>query len=101
MVSSQWQSFLQTGLTKQHWLYRFQRPNTLHAVATESNSLVFGQHFFPTSAIRSVVMGWVHTAFLSWAITNVEHKDMRVLLLRLMAYWKKVITAGENLEGTL
>ncbi|PBK84354.1 hypothetical protein ARMGADRAFT_1088395 [Armillaria gallica] len=76
----------------------FQRPNTLHAVATESNSLVFGQHFFPTSAICSVVMGWVHTAFLSWAITNAEHKDMRVLLLRLMAYWKKVIMAGENLE---
>ncbi|KAK0474221.1 hypothetical protein IW261DRAFT_1423093 [Armillaria novae-zelandiae] len=76
----------------------FQRPNTLHAVATESNSLVWGQHFFPASAIRSVIMGWVHTAFLSWAITNVEHKDMRVLLLRLMAYWKKVITAGGNIE---
>ncbi|KAK0477449.1 hypothetical protein IW261DRAFT_1421144 [Armillaria novae-zelandiae] len=76
----------------------FQRPNTLHAMATESNSLVWGQHFFPASAIRSVIMGWVHTAFLSWAITNVEHKDMRVLLLRLMAYWKKVITAGGNIE---
>ncbi|PBK98361.1 hypothetical protein ARMGADRAFT_1075215 [Armillaria gallica] len=67
-------------------------------MATESNSLVFGQYFFPTSAICSVVMGWVHTAFLSWAITNVEHKDMRVLLLRLMAYWKKVIMAGKKLE---
>ncbi|KAK0474274.1 hypothetical protein IW261DRAFT_1423148 [Armillaria novae-zelandiae] len=76
----------------------FQCPNTLHAVATESNSLVWGQHFFPASAICSVIMGWVHTAFLSWAITNVEHKDMRVLLLCLMAYWKKVITAGGNIE---
>ncbi|KAK0478119.1 hypothetical protein IW261DRAFT_1565102 [Armillaria novae-zelandiae] len=76
----------------------FQRLNTLPTVATESNSLVWGQHFFPASAIRSVIMGWVHTAFLSWAITNVEHKDMRVLLLHLMAYWKKVITAGGNIE---
>ncbi|KAK0215525.1 hypothetical protein IW262DRAFT_1465184 [Armillaria fumosa] len=76
----------------------FQHLNMLHAVAMESNSLVFGQHFFPASAIHLVVMGWVHTAFLSWAITNVEHKDMRVLLLCLMAYWKKVIMAGENLE---
>ncbi|KAK0197384.1 hypothetical protein F5146DRAFT_1155456 [Armillaria mellea] len=77
----------------------FQRLNTLHAVAIQANSLVFGQHFFPASAIRSVVMGWVHTAFLSWAITNVEHKDMRILLLCIMAHWKKVITAGEPLEG--
>lgn len=92
---------LRASLILCNWLYRFQRLNTLHAMAMESNSLVFGQHFFSTSAIRSVVMGWVHTAFLSWAITNVEHKDMRVLLLHLMAYWKKVIMAGENLEGTL
>ncbi|KAK0183876.1 hypothetical protein F5146DRAFT_1180218 [Armillaria mellea] len=76
----------------------FQHLNMLHAVATQANSLVFGQHFFLASAIRSVVMGWVHTAFLSWAITNVEHKDMRILLLRMMAHWKKVITAGEPLE---
>ncbi|KAK0462745.1 hypothetical protein IW261DRAFT_1576240 [Armillaria novae-zelandiae] len=76
----------------------FQCPNMLHTMATESNSLVWGQHFFPASAIHSVIMGWVHIAFLSWAITNVEHKDMRVLLLCLMAYWKKVITAGGNIE---
>ncbi|KAK0237589.1 hypothetical protein EDD85DRAFT_951777 [Armillaria nabsnona] len=75
----------------------FQRPNTLHAVVTETNSLIFGQHFFPTSAIRSVVMGWIHTAFLSFAITNVEHRDMRVLLLQMMAYWKKVIMEEEDL----
>ncbi|KAK0189624.1 hypothetical protein F5146DRAFT_1199844 [Armillaria mellea] len=79
----------------------FQRPNMLHAVATQANSLVFGQHFFPASAIWSVVMEWVHTAFLSWAITNVEHKDMRILLLCMMAHWKKVITAGGPLEGCL
>ncbi|SJL18389.1 uncharacterized protein ARMOST_21977 [Armillaria ostoyae] len=77
----------------------FQRPNTLHAVVTETNSLVFGQHFFPASAIRSVVMGWIHTAFLSFAITNVEHRDMRVLLLRMMAYWKKVIMEEEDLAA--
>ncbi|KAK0186418.1 hypothetical protein F5146DRAFT_1142789 [Armillaria mellea] len=76
----------------------FQRPNMLHTVATQANSLIFGQHFFPVSAIWSVVMGWVHTAFLSWAITNVEHKDMRILLLCMMAHWKKVITAGGPLE---
>ncbi|KAK0189314.1 hypothetical protein F5146DRAFT_1140887 [Armillaria mellea] len=76
----------------------FEHPNMLHAVATQANSLVFGQHFFLALAIWSVVMRWVHTAFLSWAITNVEHKDMRILLLRMMAHWKKVITAGEPLE---
>ncbi|KAK0183793.1 hypothetical protein F5146DRAFT_1188623 [Armillaria mellea] len=76
----------------------FQHPNTLHAVATQANSLVFGQHFFLALAIQSVVMEWVHTAFLSWAITNVEHKDMRILLLHMMAHWKKVITVGEPLE---
>ncbi|KAK0429602.1 hypothetical protein EV421DRAFT_1914393 [Armillaria borealis] len=75
----------------------FQRPNTLHTVVTETNSLVFGQHFFPASAIRSVVMGWIHMAFLSFVITNIEHWDMRVLLLRMMAYWKKVITEEEDL----
>ena len=79
--------------------YRFQRPNTLHAVVTETNSLIFRQHFYPASAIRSVIMGWIHTAFLSFAITNVEHWDMRVLLLRMMAYWKKVITEEEDLTG--
>ncbi|KAK0435806.1 uncharacterized protein EV420DRAFT_1487855 [Desarmillaria tabescens] len=76
----------------------FQRPNTLHAVVMESNCLVFGQHFFSSSGIRSVVMGWIHMTFLCFAITNVEHRDMRVLLLRLMAYWKKVITDGEDVE---
>ncbi|SJL11291.1 uncharacterized protein ARMOST_14694 [Armillaria ostoyae] len=77
----------------------FQRPNTLHAVVTETNSLVFGQHFFLASAICSVVMGWIHTAFLSFAITNIEHRDMRVLLLWMMAYWKKVITEEEDLTA--
>ncbi|SJL06527.1 uncharacterized protein ARMOST_09868 [Armillaria ostoyae] len=77
----------------------FQRPNTLYTVVTETNSLVFGQHFFPASAIRSVVMGWIHMAFLSFAITNVEHWDMRVLLLWMMAYWKKVITEEEDLAA--
>ncbi|KAK0430975.1 hypothetical protein EV421DRAFT_1912336 [Armillaria borealis] len=77
----------------------FQHPNTLHAVVTETNSLVFGQHFFLASAIRSVIMGWIHTAFLSFAITNVEHWDMRVLLLWMMAYWKKVITEEEDLAA--
>ncbi|KAK0186231.1 hypothetical protein F5146DRAFT_1004388 [Armillaria mellea] len=62
---------------------------------------MFVHDFQADSKVNSEVyklMGWVHTVFLSWAITNVEHKDMRILLLHMMAHWKKVITAGEPLE---
>ncbi|KAK0191842.1 hypothetical protein F5146DRAFT_1135527 [Armillaria mellea] len=69
----------------------FMRPNTHHAVITLENCIVSGQHFYVTSCIEDMVVGFVHMHMWDFFITNVIHHELRPLLLQMMCYFSQVI----------
>ncbi|KAK0243342.1 hypothetical protein EDD85DRAFT_947492 [Armillaria nabsnona] len=69
----------------------FMRPNTHHAVITLEKCIVSGQHFYVSSCIEDTVVGFVHTCMWDFFITNVVHKELCPLLLRMMCYFAQVI----------
>ncbi|KAK0226818.1 hypothetical protein EDD85DRAFT_958587 [Armillaria nabsnona] len=74
----------------------FMQPNCLHYVIMEEHSIFYGQHFYTSSAIQGSIVGWVNTCLLSFWVTNIEHNDMRCLLIRMMCVWTKKIQAGQR-----
>ncbi|KAK0474711.1 hypothetical protein EDD18DRAFT_1116386 [Armillaria luteobubalina] len=63
------------------------KPNVLHYVLTLEHSVSYGGHFIPSASIRSVVIGYVHTAFLTYNITNTLHPEIKRLLFRMLLHW--------------
>jgi hypothetical protein len=58
-----------------------------HWVLGTSNSICVGRHFYAKSAIRSSVVGIVHTFLLAKAVTNEDLLKTRTFLCQLMVFW--------------
>ncbi|KAK0492976.1 hypothetical protein EDD18DRAFT_1357359 [Armillaria luteobubalina] len=63
------------------------QPNVLHYVLTLEHSVAYGGHFIPSTGIKSVIIGFVHTALLTYSITNTLHPEIKRLLFRMMINW--------------
>jgi hypothetical protein len=58
-----------------------------HWVLGTSNSVCAGRHFYATAAIRSSVIGIVHTFLLDGVVTNESLLESRTLLYQMMVFW--------------
>ncbi|KAK0197650.1 hypothetical protein F5146DRAFT_995285 [Armillaria mellea] len=63
------------------------KPNILHYVLTLEHSVAYGGHFIPRTGIKAVIIGYVHTAFLTYSITNTLHPEIKRLLFRMLLNW--------------
>ncbi|KAK0197707.1 hypothetical protein F5146DRAFT_995339 [Armillaria mellea] len=63
------------------------KPNILHYVLTLEHSVAYGGHFIPRTGIKAVIIGYVHTAFLTYSITNTLHPEINRLLFRMLLNW--------------
>lgn len=83
-------------------LYRFMRPNTLHAVLSTSNCIAYGQHFFATSTIRDTCWAIIHLAIMNSTLTNQDHPRAweylnRLLLLSLTEFNQMALDSGQKI----
>ena len=58
------------------------RPNTPHFVVTPQSAICHGGHFYAMSTIRDTIFGMYHMFVASKNITNTEHTQDALLLLR-------------------
>jgi hypothetical protein len=75
------------------------RPNTPHAVFTPEHSIVSGGHFYSTSNLQDTFFSIVHCFMGDNIITNAEHYNSRMLLVRMMHYFYKCFVLGAEEYG--
>ncbi|KAK0439092.1 uncharacterized protein EV420DRAFT_1584837 [Desarmillaria tabescens] len=63
------------------------KPNAYHYVVTLEHSITYGGHFIAMQNIRNTLIGYVHTAMLTYSITNTLHPEVKRLLFRIMINW--------------
>ncbi len=63
------------------------KPNILHYVLTLEHSVAYGGHFIPRTGIKAVIISYVHTAFLTYSITNTLHPEIKHLLFCMLLNW--------------
>ncbi len=63
------------------------KPNILHYVLTLEHSMAYGGHFIPRTGIKAMIIGYVHTAFLTYSIMNTLHPEIKHLLFCMLLNW--------------
>lgn len=84
---------------------RLMRPATTHLVATYSESIVFGGHFYCFNVMKETLRGIIFEHYLGRDVTNTEHVKAPVLLMKavcsLTARYSSGITEGSFLRFSL